>query len=1656
MSNLVFSAHQNSLDNLRRTLNGTPASPSLGRFDAFSKWIIDRLTKKKSKRKKEKETYSAQRKYEEPEGLSVNLSEQDDSFSFPSNDDFDAEQKDISNLLREWIWVKERFSVAILGEKGSGKSFLINALLEATFQDNHMTRSDSEILLRSPSSSSLEGDFFLIEENTANDSMENVKLNNSGSLLPVQEFLISDDFANSVNWSSEQAARKNLEEYFTTGRFSSMAGDRYSFLLPQGPFCGIYAKNYTISYGRVPELYVKFLSENEFRTQLWIVHNPEDLVAESDQYVQYIHREYRNLLDVPKDKPVPLSGIKTMQDLPIPISIRTLLGRSVIFRGKGTNLNTDRIFVREKLLETVTRFGFLADKIQVKLPCGLLKGNRQLTVIDSDCFDPLSKERRDKILQSVNLLLVSLDKKGIPSQIGELLRTSNFLEKYLKSNEEHKMVFLDLGEREEAVSSLSASRMMAFKSKEMLATMKASIKSQLRFLLSQSKIVVTTKSEKLLDSLILYQVKPLLFQSLNLNNGSIGRRNMTNIPSLLATITNTLLSKCAPSLKHFNKNMRTSGEKEENLLSGIQKLSKLINKKGSHLDKETKITLEALVASLDERVESLRSQLAEADRNLENVLESKAKECNGYKDVSGTSFSVFIEFVMNWWKQVLEQVTQDWKNMGEFCSQLLTDCSKTVRLTGETSDKEKTRLLHILKFCKASAERTIKTHKQQFDRKIVEMKLNDVIHTTCMAYYEILDFNGYKCPQITPQATKIIHDRMGEALHMAASHIDAIHKHTQDLMRCLVHSPFLKMSQIMTFLITNQMPLEAQQVLSLQKNSKLNNNSSNKMEIYGEPVPFNESTWRAALEGKVLDMNRYIEQLEESNLKILEFDVDGNSQFRALACQVYGIEEAHFMVRLLIMNEMLSDPTFYSKLLQGTDLEDYVYRKSKDCVEGDHVTLIAFSNFYNAEVVIYSPKLLRPMLIKPSKTDESLNSMESNINPPAEIIYLGLSGKNTYQVLSHVEPAPLLSNVDVDEELAKLDKLHLDEDGSTLDRSSNSLGPSPNRFRKLESRSNSILGLTRRKVPSLSDLCVETICAYVEFLPPLEGSLPEELVQKIISHLIRDQRLNNSILEKALDSSIISLNLGNFRRIDDFTCKIIGDICKHIKRIDLSECVDITTQGFVHIASRCNDLEEINISGCERLHNEAIEAIFKYCPRVISITISRCPHITDKGIQDLLSYSKNLQRINLSESENISDAPFQFVGENMNSFDLTNCPHLTDATLNILSKRCKRLTELKMSGNVINDSAIWNLTPNAGTLRTFEISCCDKFSDPSISSLLLHSNSLIRLSLNNCKNIGENALHPLISGRLPSLTYLDLSKSHIRENSLILVLKSLIKLTHLNISGCEQLGESSLKFLGTRDLRSIDLSNCHQVTDDIVISIAQGCQNLRKLNLQNCNQISDRSLYEIGRSCHQMEEINVSSCDKLSDEGVLQMALGCRFLKIVNIEECKISDGAIEAISRYCPDLETLAMAYCTNITDSALKFLAFSTNLKTLDISYTKSITVPVLNRLLSYLTRLENLYMRGCSSISSEGISHPSLRTLNLSWCKNLEDSAVLSIASACPSLEILHLAWCEQISTNAVHTIAKKSTYLRILNIRGCSKVSQIMMNVLSTTSAKKIIR
>lgn len=52
---------------------------------------------------------------------------------------------------------------------------------------------------------------------------------------------------------------------------------------------------------------------------------------------------------------------------------------------------------------------------------------------------------------------------------------------------------------------------------------------------------------------------------------------------------------------------------------------------------------------------------------------------------------------------------------------------------------------------------------------------------------------------------------------------------------------------------------------------------------------------------------------------------DGNQQFRALAHQVYGSEEAHNIVRLLVISEILTHPHLYERYIpyRGVDIQEY-------------------------------------------------------------------------------------------------------------------------------------------------------------------------------------------------------------------------------------------------------------------------------------------------------------------------------------------------------------------------------------------------------------------------------------------------------------------------------------------------------------------------------------------------------------------------------------------------------------------------------------------------------------------------------------------------------------------------------------------------------------
>merc|ERR1712000_797467 len=92
-----------------------------------------------------------------------------------------------------------------------------------------------------------------------------------------------------------------------------------------------------------------------------------------------------------------------------------------------------------------------------------------------------------------------------------------------------------------------------------------------------------------------------------------------------------------------------------------------------------------------------------------------------------------------------------------------------------------------------------------------------------------------------------------------------------------------------------------------------------------------------------------------------------------LAHQIYGAEGLYPVVRFLIVNEILENSKKYEPYFLAThcDLQEYVFKMSQDGEPGDHVTLLAFSNYYNVNLWLFSPVLTSPVLIQSSSRKQA-------------------------------------------------------------------------------------------------------------------------------------------------------------------------------------------------------------------------------------------------------------------------------------------------------------------------------------------------------------------------------------------------------------------------------------------------------------------------------------------------------------------------------------------------------------------------------------------------------------------------------------------------------------------------------------------------------------
>jgi len=248
--------------------------------------------------------------------------------------------------------------------------------------------------------------------------------------------------------------------------------------------------------------------------------------------------------------------------------------------------------------------------------------------------------------------------------------------------------------------------------------------------------------------------------------------------------------------------------------------------------------------------------------------------------------------------------------------------------------------------------------------------------------------------------------------------------------------------------------------------------------------------------------------------------------------------------------------------------------------------------------------------------------------------------------------------------------------------------------------------------------------------------------------------------------------------------------------------------------------------------------------------------------------------------------------------------------------------------------------------------------------------------------------------------------------------KKLVK--SLEISGTADIWmgdiENALKPL--ENLDTFTISNSPNVTNILLHSIGNHCPQLKNLYLPGCVGLTDAFVPQLCKQCKDLEKIDLSFTNVsvgiiptalINLKNIRELNLGdskesdapvdmgdesfTRPLVTLNLRNSPINDQMLDWVVSRCPEIETVVLENCQNVTDHSIVKLANKLKgLTTLDISFCDQITDASLNAL------AEN--------------EDSKLKFLDLSYCYNVTTRGIKEVGLKCTRLESLVLNGVENI--------------------------------------------
>ncbi|KAK0251947.1 hypothetical protein B0A54_12832 [Friedmanniomyces endolithicus] len=290
----------------------------------------------------------------------------------------------------------------------------------------------------------------------------------------------------------------------------------------------------------------------------------------------------------------------------------------------------------------------------------------------------------------------------------------------------------------------------------------------------------------------------------------------------------------------------------------------------------------------------------------------------------------------------------------------------------------------------------------------------------------------------------------------------------------------------------------------------------------------------------------------------------------------------------------------------------------------------------------------------------------------------------------------------------------------------------------------------------------------------------------------------------------------------------------------------------------------------------------------------------------------------------------------------------------------------------------------------------------------------------------------------------------------------------------ETLRNVIIPFIGTRQPKVVDISNCFHISDEGFRALTDSIgPNVKIWRMKSVWDVTGPAVLALIDKAKHLEEIDLSNCRKVGDN-LLARVVGWvvpeKPLQPVPPPSQPPNGKQRLPLKRHqlpptvpnpadqpppgtiigAPHLRSLTLSYCKHIQDRSMLHLALhaSSRLTSLDLTRCTSISDAGFHAWGSArFPLLSRLVLADCTYLSDQAIvgivgGCRGLKVLDLSFCCALSDTATEVLALGLPRLERLNMAFCgSAVGDNSLRCIGLHLLELRFLSVRGCVRVTGV---------------